>query len=169
MPAPARRGQAAVRLSGRSGQTGGKPPSTLTPGVRRSVRATLLKAGRWLEAEHPEAADPAAWTRQTCAAWVAAVDRMNVGDYAQRTAAHNDRVGKPLQAPAKAAQLFGELTVTACVIDGCSWVAGRASDRTAIPPGGWSSPRRASRASNGSAARLCREPTHARDRRAVTS
>ena len=79
--------------------------STLTPGVRGSVRATLLKAGRWLEAEHPEAADPAAWTRQTCAAWVAAVDRMNVGDYAQRTAAHGDRIGKPLQAAAKAAQL----------------------------------------------------------------
>jgi len=79
--------------------------STLTPGVRGSIRATLLKAGRWLEAEHPEAADPAAWTRQTCAAWVAAVDRMNVGDYAQRTAAHGDRLGKPLQAAAKAAQL----------------------------------------------------------------
>jgi integrase len=79
--------------------------STLTPGVRGSIRATLLKAGRWLEAEHPEAADPAAWTRQTCAAWVAAVDRMNAGDYAQRTAAHGDRIGKPLQAAAKAAQL----------------------------------------------------------------
>ena len=71
--------------------------STLTPGVRGSIRATLLKAGRWLEAEHPEAADPAAW--------VAAVDRMNIGDYAQRTAAHGDRIGKPLQASAKAAQL----------------------------------------------------------------
>ncbi len=79
--------------------------STLTPGVRGSVRATLLKAGRWLEAEHPEAADPAAWTRQTCAAWVAAVDRLHVGDYAQRTANLGDRIGKPLQASAKAAQL----------------------------------------------------------------
>jgi Phage integrase family len=84
--------------------------STLTPEVRRSVRATLLKAGRWLEAEHPEAADPAAWTRQTCAAWVAAVERMNVGDYAQRTAALSDRIGKPLQAPAKAAQLYAVRT-----------------------------------------------------------
>jgi hypothetical protein len=79
--------------------------STLTPGVRGSIRATLLKAGRWLEAEHPEAADPAAWTRQTCAAWIAALDKMSVGDYAQRTAALGDRIGKPLQASAKAAQL----------------------------------------------------------------
>lgn len=79
--------------------------STLTPGVRGSVRATLLKAGRWLEAGRPEAADPAAWTRQTCVAWIAAVNQMSVGDYAQRTAGLGDRIGKPLQASAKAAQL----------------------------------------------------------------
>ena len=35
--------------------------STLTPRVRGSVRATVLKVGRWLEAEHPQAAGPAAW------------------------------------------------------------------------------------------------------------
>ena len=84
--------------------------STLTPGVRGSVRASLLKAGRWLEAEHPEAADPAAWTRQTCAAWVAAVDRMRVGDYAQRTVSLAGRAGKPLQAAAKSAQLYAVRT-----------------------------------------------------------
>ncbi len=45
--------------------------STLTPRACGSVRAILYKVGRWLEVEHPEATDPAAWTRQTCAAWVA--------------------------------------------------------------------------------------------------
>ncbi|HEX2298272.1 MAG TPA: site-specific integrase, partial [Pseudonocardiaceae bacterium] len=79
--------------------------STLTPGVRGGIRSTLLKVGRWAEAEHPEAADPASWTRQTCAAWVAALDRMNVGDYVQRTAGLTDRIGKPLEAPTKATQL----------------------------------------------------------------
>ena len=79
--------------------------STLTPRVRGAVRATLLKAGRWLEAERPEAADPASWTRQTCAAWIAALDRMQVGDYAQRTAGLKDRAGKPLEAATKATQL----------------------------------------------------------------
>jgi len=79
--------------------------STLTPRARGAVRATLLKAGRWLEAEHPEAADPACWTRQTCAAWIAALDRMQVGDYAQRTAGLQDRAGKPLEAATKATQL----------------------------------------------------------------
>jgi integrase len=79
--------------------------STLTPRARRNVRSKLLKVGRWLQAEHPEAADPAAWTRQTCAAWVAALDRMNVGDYVQRTAGIKDRIGKPLEASSKEGQL----------------------------------------------------------------
>jgi integrase len=73
--------------------------------VRGSVRGILLKVGRWLAAEHPEAVDPSAWTRQTCAAWVAALDRMDVGDYAQRTAGMGDRVGKPLEPASKATQL----------------------------------------------------------------
>ena len=79
--------------------------STLSPRARGNVRTTLLKAGRWLEAEQPQATDPAAWTRQTCASWVAAVDRMLVGDYLQRTAGLEDRAGKPLEAGTKAAHL----------------------------------------------------------------
>jgi integrase len=79
--------------------------STLTPRVRGSVRSTLFKVGRWLQAEHPEAADPASWTRQTCAAWVAALDRMSVGDYVQRTAGLTGRLGKPLEAASKSAHL----------------------------------------------------------------
>jgi integrase len=79
--------------------------STLSPRARGNVRTTLLKAGRWLQAEQPQAADPASWTRQTCAAWVAAVDRMKVGDYLQRTAGLKDQLGKPLEAATKAAHL----------------------------------------------------------------
>jgi hypothetical protein len=86
--------------------------SALTPRVRGAVRATLLKAGRWLEAENPEAADPARWTRQTCAAWTAALDRMQVGDYAQRTAGLNGRAGKPLEAATKATQLSAVRTLS---------------------------------------------------------
>jgi integrase len=74
--------------------------STLTPRVRGGIRSNLLKVGRWAEAEYPEAADPAAWSRKTCAAWVAAVDRMNVGDHVQRTIGLE--LGKPLQAATKA-------------------------------------------------------------------
>ena len=85
--------------------------STLTPRVRGGIRSTLLKVGRWLEAEHPEAADPASWTRQTYAAWIAALDRMKVGDYVQRTAGLGDRLGKPLEAPTKATQLSAVRTL----------------------------------------------------------
>lgn len=76
--------------------------STLTPKVRRTTRAILFKVGRWLAVESPDAADPAQWTRQTCAAWVAVVDRMNVGDYNERNVTQRDRIGKPLAAASKA-------------------------------------------------------------------
>ncbi|MGY2011991.1 tyrosine-type recombinase/integrase [Nocardia gipuzkoensis] len=79
--------------------------STLTPPTRHAVRSNLLKVGRWLAAEYPDAADPAHWTRQTCAAWVAVLDRMKVGDYVQRTAGLGDRLGKPLEASSKEGQL----------------------------------------------------------------
>ncbi|MEU4583295.1 tyrosine-type recombinase/integrase [Kitasatospora aureofaciens] len=79
--------------------------STLTPRVRGSIRSNLLKVGRWIAAEQPEAADPADWTRQTCASWIAALDRMKVGDYVQRTVGLGDCLGKPLEAPTKAAQI----------------------------------------------------------------
>ncbi|MDQ1653159.1 MAG: hypothetical protein QOI35_2359, partial [Cryptosporangiaceae bacterium] len=105
------------RTGGRSARASGGAPvweqwvnrwhatSTLTPRTRGHVRSSLLKVGRWLSAEHPDAADPATWNRQTCAAWVAALDRMNVGDYVQRTAGLKDRIGKPLAAGSKESQL----------------------------------------------------------------
>ncbi|MGW7442796.1 hypothetical protein [Kitasatospora sp. NPDC054795] len=71
--------------------------STLTPRVRGGVRSNLLKVGRWIAAEQPDAADPGDWTRQTCASWIAALDRMKVGDYVQRTIGLGDRLGKPLE------------------------------------------------------------------------
>lgn len=81
--------------------------STLTPRVRSSIRADLLKVGRWAAEQCPEAEDPAAWTRQTCAVWVAALDRMSVGDYVQRTVGLREKLGKPLQAPTKAGRISG--------------------------------------------------------------
>lgn len=79
--------------------------SALTPGVRGAMRSALLRVGRWIAAEQPDTADPRYWTRQTCATWIAAVDRMRVGDYVQRTAGLGDRLGKPLEAATKAGQI----------------------------------------------------------------
>ncbi|WP_234337144.1 tyrosine-type recombinase/integrase [Streptomyces xylophagus] len=69
---------------------------------RLHSRAALLKAGRWVADQQLETADPAAWTRQTCAAWIAAVDRMKIGDYVMRTSSFQERLGQPLQAESKA-------------------------------------------------------------------
>ncbi|MEU3522256.1 site-specific integrase, partial [Streptomyces sp. NPDC006654] len=76
--------------------------TTMTHRSRLHVRAALLKTGRWIAAQQPQAADPAAWTRQTCAAWIAAVDRMEIGDYVVRTSSFEERLGQPLQANSKA-------------------------------------------------------------------
>jgi integrase len=70
--------------------------STLTPRVRSITRCIMAKAGRWLAAEHPDITEPGQWTRATCAAWLAAVDRMRVGDYVWRTDALADRAGTPI-------------------------------------------------------------------------
>jgi len=84
--------------------------SALTPRVRAVIRTIMAKAGRWLAAEHPEITEPGQWTRQTCAAWVAAVDRMTVGDYVQRTDALAGRSGKPVSPRTKAHQLMATRT-----------------------------------------------------------
>ncbi|WP_052721297.1 tyrosine-type recombinase/integrase [Actinoplanes rectilineatus] len=82
--------------------------STLSPKVRSNHRSVLSKVGRWLAAEHPQITEPAQWTRQTCAAWVAAVNSLRVGDYVQQLAAHEKRVGQPVAPHTKA----GYLTAT---------------------------------------------------------
>jgi hypothetical protein len=77
--------------------------STLSPKVRNNHRSVLSKVGRWLATEHPQITEPAQWTRQTCAAWVAAVDNLRVGDYVQQLAAHEKRTGQPVAPHTKAA------------------------------------------------------------------
>ncbi|MGW5150114.1 tyrosine-type recombinase/integrase [Rhodococcus koreensis] len=84
--------------------------STLTPGVRRAIRTIMAKAGRWLAAEHPEITEPGQWTRQTSAAWVAAVDRMTVGDYVQRRDHLHARTGDPISPRTKAHILMATRT-----------------------------------------------------------
>lgn len=84
--------------------------STLTPKVRAIIRTIMAKAGRWLAAEHPEIIEPAQWTRQTCAAWVAAVDRMSVGDYVQRRDSLAGREGTPISPRTKAHFLMASRT-----------------------------------------------------------
>ena len=55
--------------------------STLTRSTRRGIHICLLKAGRWLQAHHPEVISPEQWDRGLGIEYVAAVDRMKVGDH----------------------------------------------------------------------------------------
>jgi integrase len=84
--------------------------STLTTKVRAIVRTIMAKAGRWLASEHPQITEPEQWTRQTCAAWVAAIDRMRVGDYVQRTDSLAGRAGVPISPRTKAHLLMASRT-----------------------------------------------------------
>jgi integrase len=80
--------------------------SPLTPDVRANIRVNMAKTGRWLAVEHPEATDPSKWTRSTCAAWVAAVDRMAIGDWVQRRDHLHEKVGTPIKPRTKAHMLM---------------------------------------------------------------
>ena len=84
--------------------------STLTPKVRATIRTIMAKAGRWLAAEYQEITEPGQWTRATCAAWVAAVDRMAVGDHVQRRDHIHARVGAPISPRTKAHNLMATRT-----------------------------------------------------------
>lgn len=75
--------------------------STLAPNTRRHMRGDLLKAGRWLSVTHPTVRAPAQWTRELCATYVAAIDRMRVGDFVARTDVWRRRAGDPLSARSK--------------------------------------------------------------------
>jgi len=75
--------------------------STLAPRTRAHVRDAILKAGRWLQAAHPEITRAEQWTRELAAEYVATVSRMKVGDYVSRTAAITAALGKPATARSK--------------------------------------------------------------------
>jgi hypothetical protein len=77
----------------------------LTPKVRTTYRTILAKAGRWLAKQHPDITSPEQWTRQTCAAWLAAVDRLSTGDYVQHRTGSPTRWGTPLSARTKASYI----------------------------------------------------------------
>jgi integrase len=84
--------------------------SPLTPKVRATIRTLMAKAGRWLAEKHPEITEPGQWTRATCAEWVAAVDRMAVGDYVQRRDGLGTRTGTSISPRTKAHVLGGTRT-----------------------------------------------------------
>lgn len=75
--------------------------STLQAASRVSAVYRLFQAGRWLAAEQPGMSGPADWTRETAAAYVAAVDRAKVGQWSTPFTSLKARVGQPFSARSK--------------------------------------------------------------------
>ncbi len=69
--------------------------STLSENGRIEVYYLIMKAGRWITATHSELASPELWTRETAAAYVAAVCRMSVGTWVTQVK-HPSDCRKPL-------------------------------------------------------------------------
>lgn len=90
---------------------------------RDHVRFHLAKAGRWLQAEHPEVVSPAQWTRDVAAQYVAAVSHMRAGDYTVRSWRLPNR-GQPLSPRAQAAEL-GALRTFFCDCQEWGWIPRR--------------------------------------------
>lgn len=79
--------------------------STLTLKTRRSSFRNLIKAGRWVATTHPDQVDPANWTRELAAEFVAAVDQMKIGDWCHQGKLIHSTVrpiGQSLKATSKA-------------------------------------------------------------------
>jgi integrase len=71
-----------------------------------------------------EITEPAQWTRQTCAAWVAKVDRLTIGEYVQRESGLSKRDGEPVSPRTKAEYM----TATRTFFRDCQeweWIARR--------------------------------------------
>ncbi len=79
--------------------------STLREGSRRGVYNTLMRVGIWLRRTHPEVTGPGHWTVDVCAAYLAAVNKLNIGDWAGSTFDYRllPTRGKPLTAQSKVA------------------------------------------------------------------
>ena len=72
--------------------------STESGAVRDYVKAAVAKAARWAAEKYPAAASAQQWTRSTAIAYVAAVSRMNVGQWQHPKFKSTPNLGKPLRA-----------------------------------------------------------------------
>lgn len=71
--------------------------STLQPRARKTAYYGILMAGRWLFQEHPHVTNPAQWTRELAAEYVAAVDRALIGQWSSGLSSNKQNIGKPLR------------------------------------------------------------------------
>ncbi len=106
---------------------------TLALTSRRSTYYALIKAGRWLHAEHPDRADPASWDRELAAEWIATVGRLKVGELSRslNSNAMRARYGEVLS-PRSKASLIGALRTFFCDLQEWEWIERRFDPRRAL-------------------------------------
>jgi integrase len=75
--------------------------TTVAPATRKHTLTGLARAGRWLVTTHPDVTEPGGWTRELCAAYVAALDRSRIGEHTTRQGHIAERLGQPLSARTK--------------------------------------------------------------------
>jgi hypothetical protein len=82
--------------------------STLLPQTRETNYSFILRAGLWLAKNHPEIANPADWTVETCADFLAALNRLKVGEWQLHSFDYTGRgnLGTPLNANSKRSVLY---------------------------------------------------------------
>ena len=100
--------------------------STLSRSSRVHTYYALIKAGRWLQAEHPDRAEPESWDRELAAAWIATVDRLKVGELSKSLNANamRARYGETL-APRSKAGLIGSVRTFFCDLQEWEWIERR--------------------------------------------
>ena len=107
--------------------------STLTESSRRHTYYALIKAGRWLHAHHPDRAHPETWDRELAAAWIAAVDRLQVGELSKSLNANAMRLryGEHLS-PRSKASLINAIRSFFCDLQEWEWIPRRFDPRRAM-------------------------------------
>jgi hypothetical protein len=107
--------------------------STLALTSRRTIYYALIKAGRWLHAEHPDRADPASWDRELAAEWIATVLRLKVGELSRSLNANamRARYGEVLS-PRSKASLIGAVRTFFCDLQEWEWIERRFDPRRAL-------------------------------------
>jgi Phage integrase family len=77
--------------------------STLQPQTREGNYSFTLRTGLWLARNHPEMTHPAQWTVETCADFLAVLNRLKVGEWELQSSDNINRrnLGEPLGANSK--------------------------------------------------------------------
>ena len=107
--------------------------SPLSLSTRRHTYYALIRAGRWLHAEHPDRGEPESWDRELAAAWIATVNRLKIGELAKSSNANGMRAryGEILS-PRSKASLIGSVRLFFCDLQEWEWIERRFDPRRAL-------------------------------------